>query len=29
LDLTGDKNIGDEGIGALSKGDIKIEGGAS
>jgi hypothetical protein len=25
LDLTGDLNIGDEGIAALSKGDIKDE----
>ena len=25
LDLTGDVNIGDEGIAALSKGDIKTE----
>jgi Leucine Rich repeat len=25
LDLTGDSNIGDEGIAALSKGDIKLE----
>ena len=25
LDLTGDTNIGDEGIAALSKGDIKLE----
>mmetsp|Transcript_14781 Transcript_14781/g.14381 ORF Transcript_14781/g.14381 Transcript_14781/m.14381 type:complete len:87 (+) Transcript_14781:1373-1633(+) len=29
LDLTGTKNVGDEGIGALLKGDIKVEGGMS
>ena len=27
--MTGNKHIGDEGIGFLSKGDIKIEGGGS
>jgi hypothetical protein len=29
LDLTGDKHVGDEGIGLLSKGDVKLEGGLS
>eukprot|EP00349_Pseudokeronopsis_sp_Brazil_P006771 CAMPEP_0202960516 /NCGR_PEP_ID=MMETSP1396-20130829/4656_1 /ASSEMBLY_ACC=CAM_ASM_000872 /TAXON_ID= /ORGANISM="Pseudokeronopsis sp., Strain Brazil" /LENGTH=51 /DNA_ID=CAMNT_0049679777 /DNA_START=1498 /DNA_END=1653 /DNA_ORIENTATION=+ len=29
LDITGTKNVGDEGIGVLYKGDIKLEGGAS
>jgi len=27
IDISGDKNVGDEGLSALYKGDIKIEGG--